>query len=47
MPEAFELAIPIEPSDIDELGHVNNVTYLRWVQDVAVAPWRAVVPPAD
>ena len=47
MPAAYELAIPIEPSDIDELGHVNNVTYLRWVQDVAVAHWRAVAPVAD
>ena len=47
MPAAFELAISIEPSDIDELGHVNNVTYLRWVQDVAVAHWRAVAPAAD
>ncbi|MFB3777766.1 MAG: acyl-CoA thioesterase [Bryobacteraceae bacterium] len=47
MSEAFELAISIEPSDIDELGHVNNVTYLRWVQDVAVAHWRAVAPAED
>jgi acyl-CoA thioester hydrolase len=23
------------PEDIDELGHVSNVTYVRWVQDVA------------
>lgn len=37
----FELAIRVLPSDIDELGHVNNVVYLRWVQDVAVAHWRA------
>jgi acyl-CoA thioester hydrolase len=47
MTEAFELAISIEPSDIDELGIVNNVTYLRWVQDVAVAHWRAVAPADD
>ncbi len=47
MSEAFELPISIEPSDIDELGHVNNVTYLRWVQDVAVAHWRAVAPAED
>lgn len=33
----FELAITIKPSDIDELGHVNNVVYLSWVQDVAIA----------
>ena len=37
----FELDIRVQPSDIDELGHVNNVVYLRWVQDVAVAHWRS------
>jgi acyl-CoA thioester hydrolase len=46
-PEVFELPILIEPADIDELGHVNNVTYLRWVQDAAVAHWRARAPAAD
>ena len=35
----FELPIEIRPDDIDELGHVNNVVYVRWVQDVAVAHW--------
>ncbi len=37
MPERF--AIPITPvaADIDEVGHVSNVVYLRWVQDVAMA----------
>lgn len=35
----FELDISIKPGDIDELGHVNNVVYLSWVQDVAVAHW--------
>jgi acyl-CoA thioester hydrolase len=28
--------------DIDQLGHVNNVVYLRWVQDVAMAHSAAV-----
>ena len=45
--EPFELAIAIESSDIDQLGHVNNVTYLRWVQDVAVAHWQSVAPAAE
>jgi acyl-CoA thioester hydrolase len=45
--EPFELPIPIEPSDIDELGHVNNVTYVRWVQDVAAAHWKAASRAAD
>jgi len=46
-PEVFELPILIEPAEIDELGHVNNVTYVRWVQDAAVAHWRARAPSAD
>ncbi len=32
------------PEDIDELGHVNNAVYVRWIQDVAVAHWYAVAP---
>jgi acyl-CoA thioester hydrolase len=35
------MSIIVAPSDIDQLGHVNNVTYVRWVQDVAVAHWQA------
>jgi len=46
-PEVFELPIAIQPSDIDALGHVNNVTYLRWVQEVAVAHWQAAAPAAE
>ena len=44
---AFEMAIAVEPADIDGLGHVNNVVYLRWVQDIAVAHWRTVAAPDD
>ena len=44
---SFELRIRVEESDIDELGHVNNVTYLRWVQDAAVAHWTAAAPAAE
>lgn len=39
--EHFDLPLSVVPSDIDELGHVNNVVYLRWVQDVAIAHWTA------
>ena len=35
------LAIPTRWMDNDAYGHVNNVVYLRWVQDVATAHWRA------
>ena len=46
-PERFQLPITIQPDDIDQLGHVNNVVYLRWVQDAAVAHWRAAAAPED
>jgi len=39
--ERFEVPITIRPEDIDVLGHVNNVAYLRWIQDAAVAHWQA------
>jgi acyl-CoA thioester hydrolase len=32
----YELEIPVQDADIDVLGHVNNITYVRWVQDIAV-----------
>jgi acyl-CoA thioester hydrolase len=44
-PEIFELPRDILPEDIDNLGHVNNVVYLRWVQDVAIAHWSAAATP--
>lgn len=31
-------------ADIDELGHVNNSVWVRWVQDLATAHWTAVAP---
>lgn len=43
----FELPLEILPSDIDALGHVNNVVYLRWAQDAATAHWEAAASPAQ
>lgn len=45
--ERYELPIQVGPEDIDELGHVNNVVYLRWVQEAATAHWMARAAPAD
>lgn len=39
-PARFERIFVVTPDDIDELDHVNNVVYLRWVQEVAIAHWR-------
>lgn len=45
--ETFELRFTVSPADIDEMGHVNNVVYLRWVQDLAIGHWRAAAPEGD
>jgi len=37
--------ITIVPEDIDELDHVNNAVYLRWVQTVVVAHWERLGSP--
>jgi acyl-CoA thioester hydrolase len=31
--------------DIDELGHVNNAVWVRWIQEIAIAHWQALAPP--
>jgi acyl-CoA thioester hydrolase len=41
-PAPFTLPITPTASDIDELGHVNNAAWVRWMQDVATAHWAAV-----
>jgi acyl-CoA thioester hydrolase len=42
--DVYELPLAVDAGDIDELGHVNNIVYLRWVQEAAVAHWRALAP---
>jgi len=42
----FERDITATSDDIDELGHVNNAVWVRWIQDMATAHWRAVAAPA-
>jgi acyl-CoA thioester hydrolase len=37
----FSIEIVALAADIDELNHVNNVVFVRWVQDVAAAHWMA------
>jgi acyl-CoA thioester hydrolase len=38
----FTMRVTAAPGDIDELQHVSNLVYLRWVQDVARAHSSAV-----
>jgi acyl-CoA thioester hydrolase len=41
----FELTVPVLPADIDDQNHVNNAVYLRWVQEIATAHWKALASP--
>ena len=42
--QVFSQAFDPAPADFDENGHVNNVVYLRWVQEMAIAHWNSRVP---
>lgn len=37
MTDIFDITLQVEPQHIDILGHVNNVMYVQWMQDVASA----------
>ena len=36
------MVVSVAGADIDQQNHVNNTVYVRWVQDVATAHWRAI-----
>ncbi len=38
----FEITLSVQTADIDGQNHVNNIVYLRWVQDVATAHWESL-----
>ncbi len=42
MPARFTMPITAVETDIDEVGHVSNIVYLRWVMEVAMEHSRAI-----
>lgn len=42
--QVFTRTFEPSPADIDDNGHVNNVVYLGWAQDMAIAHWRSRAP---
>jgi acyl-CoA thioester hydrolase len=42
MTRIYDLTIDVTDGDIDALGHVSNIAYVRWIQDAAVAHSTAV-----
>ncbi|GMM92024.1 acyl-CoA thioesterase [Qipengyuania sp. MTN3-11] len=45
MSDRYARRFVAEADTIDELGHVNNAVWVRWVQDIATEHWRAVAAP--
>ncbi len=45
MSQPFTRDFTASPEDIDELGHVNNAVWVRWIQDMATAHWSATAAP--
>ena len=37
-------AIAIDAADIDFMGHVNNASYLKWVQEAVINHWQRASP---
>ena len=44
---AFSMSFTPTASDIDANQHVNNVVYLAWAQDLAIAHWDAWASPEE
>lgn len=38
----FSHTLTVKREHLDEQNHVNNVIYVQWIQDVAVAHWQKV-----
>lgn len=45
MDNSFKKPVEIKESNFDQIGHINNVVYLQWVQDIAEAHWNHVSAP--
>jgi len=45
-PRRFERRVVVSEGHLDDLGHVNNVVYVQWIQDIAGEHWRTAAHPA-
>ncbi|HCE53744.1 MAG: acyl-CoA thioesterase [Lutibacter sp.] len=39
---SFSHTLIVDQNDLDALNHVNNITYLQWVQNVAEKHWSSI-----
>ena len=47
MSNRFTMRFTAGPEHIDELGHVNNAVWVRWMEEIATAHWMADGRPDD
>jgi acyl-CoA thioester hydrolase len=40
----YDFPIDVAADDIDFMGHVNNASYLKWVQAAVISHWQALAP---
>lgn len=40
--QAFETTITVVQDDLDELNHVNNMRYIKWVNEIAKSNWEQI-----
>ncbi len=43
-PKIYEETLIVKKEDLDELDHVNNVRYVRWMEDIAKSHWEKKAP---
>lgn len=46
MTKTYRFQIKVQGDDIDHLAHVNNASYIKWVQNAVVAHWEHHATPA-
>ncbi|AWW00187.1 acyl-CoA thioesterase [Arcticibacterium luteifluviistationis] len=44
IPKTYCHSLSVKPEDLDELNHVNNVVYLSYLQEAAIAHWYSTAP---
>jgi acyl-CoA thioester hydrolase len=42
--QSYEYDVDVAADDIDEMGHVNNAVYLKWVQTAVLRHWNRFAP---
>ncbi|MEM9363330.1 MAG: acyl-ACP thioesterase domain-containing protein [Bacteroidota bacterium] len=41
----YEKTLTVNPNDLDELNHVNNIRYIDWVQQISKEHWEKATTP--